>query len=127
MIAARIQLRPASDCCDLVAQQRGALVAASSHGAGACDEPCGVPFLVRHKRSIDDALRLLQDQLQMRLVPETLPVDLVDVFGTGGACREPATGRHHLDAADRRVVTRRMIEHAFDFFAGQLGASYLTR
>src|SRR5882762_7136383 len=37
---------------------------------------------------------------------ETLCVDLVDVFCTGGPGRKPAAGGYHFQTADRRVIPR---------------------
>jgi hypothetical protein len=57
---------------------------------------------------------------QMRVVVKAFGVDLVDVLGAGGARREPAAARGHLDAADRRVVARRLRQNLLDRLAGKL-------
>ena len=48
------------------------------------------------QRIVYDLLRLAHDGLQMRLVAETLCVNLIDVFRAGGTGREPPAGRHHF-------------------------------
>ena len=58
---------------------------------------------------------------------EAFGVDLVDVFGAGGARGKPAAVRDDLDAADRRIVAGRAIEHAVDRLAGQFGDLDLLR
>src|ERR1700682_4983176 len=58
---------------------------------------------------------------------ETFGVDLVDILGAGWARGEPPVGGDHLDAADRRVIARRMIEDLVDGFAGQLADPDLLR
>ena len=63
-------------------------------------------------RAIDDRLRFLQDLLQVIRAREALAVDLVDVLGARRPRREPAALRDHLDAADRRAVARRLVDHA---------------
>src|SRR6185312_12985105 len=79
------------------------------------------------QRGINDLLRLLQDQMQMILVLETLRVYLVDVFGARGSCGKPAAGRNDLDTADGRLIARRVVQYAVDLLAGQLGALHLLR
>src|SRR5262245_49397454 len=56
----------------------------------------------------------------MLLTAEALGVDLVNVFGAAGPCREPAVGGGNLEAAQRSVVARGPRELGGDWFAGQL-------
>jgi hypothetical protein len=58
---------------------------------------------------------------------EALRVDFVDLFGAGGPGREPAALGDHLDAADRGTIARRLVEDAFDLFAGEFAGAELFR
>src|SRR5437870_12804549 len=50
---------------------------------------------------------------------ETLCVDLVDVFCTGGPGRKPAAGGYHFQTAYRRVISRGAGQPGNDRFAGE--------
>src|SRR4029079_1685042 len=76
--------------------------------------------------AVDDRLRLLQDPLQVVGAGEALGVDLVDVLGARRPRRVPAALGDHLDAADRRAVARRLVEHALDLLAGELARAELV-
>src|SRR5262245_12441517 len=65
-----------------------------------------------------DLLRLAHDGVEVGLVLEALRVDLVDVFRAGRPGREPATGGHDLQAADRGVIARGTGQLGQDRFAG---------
>src|SRR5262245_52024548 len=67
-----------------------------------------------------DPLCLADDRVQVGLVLEALGVELVDVLGAGRPGREPATGRHDLQPADRGVVARGAGELRADRVARQL-------
>src|SRR6266542_4696147 len=67
-----------------------------------------------------DPLSFGHDCLHVLLVLEALRVDLVDVLRAGRASREPATGGHDLQAADRGVVARSTRQRGGDRLAGQL-------
>ena len=56
------------------------------------------------KGRVHDLLGLANDPLEVRLVPEALRVDLVDVLRARGTRREPAARRHDLQAADGGTV-----------------------
>src|SRR5580693_5878057 len=58
---------------------------------------------------------------------ETLRVDLVDVLGARGTCREPSAGGDHLDASNRCIIAWRPIEHLRNRFTSQFGYLYLLR
>ena len=61
----------------------------------------------------------------MILTTEALRIDLVDVFGPRWPRGEPGTLGDDLEAADGRVIPRRVVEHAFDRFAGEAGMAKL--
>ena len=58
--------------------------------------------------------------VQVRLVPETLRVNLVDVFCARRPCREPAAGSHDLQAANRRPVPRSTGQPCHDRLASKV-------
>src|SRR3984893_9963432 len=71
----------------------------------------------------DDGLGLVDDALEMRLVPEALGVDFVDVFGARWTGGKPAVLRDDLQAADLRPVSRRPHQLRNDLLSSQrLGA-----
>src|SRR5688572_10076687 len=53
-----------------------------------------------------DGAGLLHQRVQVPLIAEALRVDLVHVLRAGRPRREPPVRRHHLEAADLRVVAR---------------------
>ena len=53
----------------------------------------------------DDFLRLGDDFRQMRFVPETFRIQLVDIFRTRGTGGEPSAAGDNLQSADGSVVT----------------------
>lgn len=57
---------------------------------------------------------------------ETFRVDLADRLGAGWSRGKPAAGGDRLDAADSRVVARRVIDNLFDPLAGQPDAVQLV-
>ncbi len=61
----------------------------------------------------------------MGLVLEAFGVDLVDRLGAGRPRGEPAAGGDRLDAADRRAVAGRLVQHLLDLLARQLVALHL--
>src|SRR6185437_10178498 len=81
--------------------------------------------VVSGDRGVDDLLRLVEQALQVGLVLEAFGVDLVDRLGTRGARSEPAVGGDRLDAADRRAVAGRLVQHLLDLLARQLVALHL--
>src|SRR4029078_10421685 len=66
-------------------------------------------------------LRFPDDGVQVAGILEALRVDLEDVLGTGRPRREPAVGRHDLDAAERGIVARRLREDRGDRLAREGG------
>ncbi len=58
--------------------------------------------------SVDERLRFGLDLLEVRVALEAFRVNFVDIFGPAWPCREPAFVRGHLQATDRRVITRRL-------------------
>src|SRR3546814_13571077 len=72
------------------------------------------------ERRVDDSLRLCEDRLQVVAAFEAFAVDLVDVLGARRTRGEPVAVGNHLDAADRRVVSRRLCQHFADRRAREL-------
>src|SRR5260370_39448663 len=68
-------------------------------------------------RGVDELLSLAHERVQVRRIPETLRVDLVDVLRARRPSREPPAHGCDLQAADLRTV-------AWGF--GQLGGDRLT-
>ena len=56
---------------------------------------------------IHNLLRFRHDRVQVGLVLKALRVDLIDILGSRGPRREPATGRDNLQAANRFVIAGR--------------------
>src|SRR5439155_20630887 len=75
----------------------------------------------------DGALGVLLNRPQMVLVPETLGVDLVDVFGARWPRGKPSRLGFDLDAAEGLIVTRRTGPNRTYRFAGKLPHIELLR
>ena len=61
----------------------------------------------------------------MRVVLETFGINLVNVFGAGRSCGEPAAARGHLHTANRRAVARGVRQNIHDWLAGKRRDFYL--
>src|SRR5262245_41428969 len=57
----------------------------------------------------------------MTRIAETLCIDLVEILGAGGTCREPAMIGRDFESDDPRVVTRRASQLCGNGFAGKRG------
>src|SRR5476651_1553029 len=81
--------------------------------------------LVEHRR--DQGLGLALDPMQVILAHEALGVDLVDLFGAGRTCGEPALVRRYLDPADGGLVPGRLRYDGIDRVARKLARAKLRR
>src|SRR3974390_819135 len=88
-------------------------------------QPASATRVLQHP--VDDLLGLAHPGLQVGLASETLGVDLVEILGAGRPGREPAVGRNHLEAADRRVIAWGAREPGEERFAPGLRLEYRWR
>ena len=76
---------------------------------------------------VDDYLRFLQNAAQMTVSPETLRIDLIDVFRPWRTRREPSAFRYYFQPTDGGAIARRVGEDGLDFFASQVCRSNMFR
>src|SRR3989338_6794818 len=109
-----------------MAPKRCFILYATAAGLG-CVSDRTAALLFGDQCPIHDLLRLAEDALQVRRIAKALGVDLVDVFGARRPRSEPATLADHLDAANRRAIARRLVEHLGNGITGQFAAADLRR
>ena len=74
----------------------------------------------------DDVLGFVDDAFEVGFVAEAFGVDLVEIFGAGGAGGEPAGFGDDLEASDGRVVAGGIGELGGDALAGEMDSLTLA-
>ena len=74
---------------------------------------------------IDHRLRLVHDRVQMFLSANAVGIELVDVFRSRGARRDPSASRTLLQAPDGRVLTGSPLDYSLALLPRNLSCATL--